>query len=86
MFKLISKAHQSEFIWRSRGNPVNKWYLRDVAAQQTSRTQCKLYFTGEIFKNRIGTKIDGTENQTVDTTQKLRLYSKVVKNIPPSFS
>ncbi|WPK23529.1 hypothetical protein PUMCH_000770 [Australozyma saopauloensis] len=87
IFKLISQAHQSELIWRSRNNnPVNKWYFeRSRGSANVPDSQWKLYFTGEIYDKRMGTKLDGTENESVDITQKLKIYSEVVLSIPPSF-
>lgn len=87
IFKLISQAHQSELIWRSRNNnPVNKWYFeRCRGSTNVPNSQWKLYFTGDIYNNRVGIKIDGTENLAVDITEKLRMYSEVVLGIPASF-
>lgn len=87
IFKLISQAHQTELIWRSRNNnPVNKWYFeRCRGSANVPDSQWKLYFAGDIYNNRMGIKIDGSENLSVDITQKLRLYSEVVLSIPASF-
>lgn len=87
IFKLISQAHQTELIWRSRSNnPVNKWYFeRCRGSVNIPESQWKLYFTGDIYNNRMGKKLDGSENDSVDITQKLKIYSEVVLSIPPSF-
>lgn len=87
IFKLISLSHQLELIWRSRiSNPVNKWYFdRCCGSVNIPDSHWKLFFTGDIFKNRVGRKIYGTENNDVDITQKLRVYSEVILSIPPSF-
>lgn len=87
IFKLISQAHQSELIWRSRSNnPVNKWYFeRCRGSANIPGSQWKLFFTGDIYNNRMGMRIDGTQDHSVDITQKLKLYTEVVLRIPPSF-
>lgn len=87
IFKLISQAHQTELIWRSRNNnPVNKWYFeRCRGSLNIPNSQWKLYFTGDIYNNRMGKQLDGSENDLVDITQKLKIYSEVVLSIPPSF-
>lgn len=87
IFKLVSQAHQLELIWRSRSNnPVNKWYFeRCRGSISPKNSPWKLFYTGEIYKNRMGTRLDGTEQNIVDISNKLRMYSKLIDLIEPSF-
>lgn len=87
IFKLVSQAHQLELIWRSRvNNPVNKWYFeRCRGSISPKNSPWKLFYTGEIYKNRMGIRLDGTEQDIVDISSKLRMYTDLIDLIEPSF-
>lgn len=88
IFKLISRSHQSELTWRSRKtNPVNKWYFeRCRGSFSAENSNWKLFYTGEIFDGRMGTKLDGSELDKVDIKERLRMYAELVERIEPSFA
>lgn len=87
IFKLISQSHQSELFWRSRkNNPVNKWYFeRCRGSIAVPNSPWKLFYTGSLYNNRMGTKIDGSEQTSIDIARKLEMYSYVVNQLKPSF-
>lgn len=87
IFKLVSQAHQLELIWRSRSNnPVNKWYFeRCRGSFSPESSPWKLFYTGDIYKNRMGIRLDGTEQEIVDISNKLQMYTELIDLIEPSF-
>lgn len=87
IFKLISRSHQSELLWRSRKtNPVNKWYFdRCRGSFSGEKSAWKLFYTGEIFDGRMGIKLDGTQLDQVDIKERLLMYAELVERIEPSF-
>lgn len=88
IFKLVSQSHQGELIWRSRANnPVNKWYFeRCRGSLGLQDSPWKLFYTGDIFKNRLGARLDSSKHDSIDITSKLRMYSDLIESIEPSFN
>lgn len=84
IFKLILQSHQNELIWRSRkNNPVNKWYFeRCRGSIGLPGSPWKLFYTGEVFDNRMSKSFDETG---FDITSTLGMYNDVVERIPLSF-
>lgn len=87
IFKAVSQAHTLELIWRSRSNnPVNKWYFeRCRGSISPKNSSWKLFYVGDIYKNRMGIRIDGTEQDIVDISSKLQMYTELIELIETSF-
>lgn len=83
IFKLIVQSNPDELIWRSRNNnPVNKWYFERSIGSMATGSQWKIFYTGDIFNKSINTK---KRRDHVNISEKLKIYSAICENIPPSF-
>lgn len=87
IFKLVTQCHQGELVWRSRAeNPVNKWYFERCRGFLLSPSRFwKLFYIGEVFDERSGRKIDGSERSNVNFSKRLEMYADLVERIDSSF-